>query len=288
MADYRKQATQEYDVGYNQKVQALKNQLAQNQQTLDQQKGGINANYDTQVSNQNLANKKSKNNLSNTMLGRGLSNSSIAVSGLAEADQINNRMVGQINTARTGDLNNIEQQKALLAQNLQGSLATMSADREDAIATLARQLEDRQFEKDYKNSGLALQRESMLADQQYKNASLAQQERLSNAQLAWNRENAANQLAWEREKYASSQSATNNDAYNLYLTALSETQGNNALSQSEKKQRMAILAEEMEMYSSRNNVDLTSLIKKANSQALSANGASRVSSSGSGITRSTR
>ena len=145
--DYRKQATQEYDASYNKKIQALKTQLAQNQQTLDQQKGVINANYDLSVANQNLANKKAKNSLSNTMLGRGLANSSIAVSGLAEADQINNRMIGNINRERTGALNDIEQQKALLAQNLEGTLATMSADREDAISALARQLEDRRGER---------------------------------------------------------------------------------------------------------------------------------------------
>lgn len=274
MADYRKQATQEYDVGYNQKVQTLKNQLAQNQQTLEQQKGGINANYDQQVANQNLSNKKSKNNLSNTMLGRGLANSSIAVSGLAEADQINNRMVGQINTARTGALNDIEAQKALLAQNLQGTLGTMSADREDAISTLARQLEDRQFEKDYKNKGLAMEREKMLADQQYQNLSLAQQKELAMQQLAWNRENAANemalkqsQLAWEKEQYALSQAEkknqSNNDVYNNYLAYYSDIMANND-DKATKTKKLNQLADEMAMYGQKNDVDLNDLIRKSN------------------------
>ena len=83
---YYDQAKQQYDTTYNSKVQALKNQLAQNQQNLEQQKGGVNNNYDYQVQNQNLSNKLNKNTVSNTMLGRGLSNSSIAVSGIAEQD----------------------------------------------------------------------------------------------------------------------------------------------------------------------------------------------------------
>lgn len=309
--DYRKQATQEYDASYNKKVQALKNQLAQNQQTLDQQKGGINANYDLSVANQNLANKKAKNSLSNTMLGRGLANSSIAVSGLAEADQINNRMVGNINRERTGALNDIEQQKALLAQNLEGTLATMSADREDAISALARQLEDRQWEKDFKNKGfefqkdtelanrafrdksfnfqqeseranqayrnssLAMQREQMLAEQAYRNASLAQQRELANAQLAW-----------EREKYNNSRNTTNNDAYNSYLAGITEIKNAQGLSKYDKQVMMASLADEMILYQHQNGVDLSKLINNASKYSASSNGVTRVN--GTGISRSTR
>lgn len=284
VTDYRKQATQEYDASYNKKVQALKNQLAQNQQILDQQKGGINANYDLSVANQNLANKKAKNNLSNTMLGRGLANSSIAVSGLAEADQINNRMIGNINRERTGALNDIEQQKALLAQNLQGTLATMSADREDAISALARQLEDRQWEKDfknksfefqkdtelanrafrdksfnfqqeseranqaYRNSSLAMQREQMLAEQAYKNASLAQQRELANAQLAW-----------EREKYNNSRNTTNNDAYNMYLQTYADIKGNPNYTRAQRDNALKALYEETELYEKINGTDLSEI-----------------------------
>lgn len=173
---YYSQAQQQYDQSYNKKVEALKNQTAQNQLNLEQQKGGINANYDQQVGNQNLNNKKGKNNMSNTMLGRGLGNSSIAVSGLAEADQINNRLVGQINDARKGDLNNIDQQKALLAQNMNNMLGQMSADREDGIWALANQMEDRAFDKNFKNQQLAFQREQMMAEQAYKQQQLAMQQ----------------------------------------------------------------------------------------------------------------
>ena len=282
--DYRKQATQEYDASYNKKVQALKNQLAQNQQTLDQQKGVINANYDLSVANQNLANKKAKNSLSNTMLGRGLANSSIAVSGLAEADQINNRMVGNINRERTGALNDIEQQKALLAQNLQGTLATMSADREDAISALARQLEDRQWEKDFKNKGfefqkdtelanrafrdksfnfqqeaeranqayrnssLAMQREQMLAEQAYKNASLAQQRELANAQLAW-----------EREKLSTQNKSNSNDAYNMYLQTYADIKGNPNYTRAQRDNALKALFEETELYEKINGTDLSEI-----------------------------
>ena len=264
--DYRKQATQEYDASYNKKVQALKNQLAQNQQTLDQQKGVINANYDLSVANQNLANKKAKNSLSNTMLGRGLANSSIAVSGLAEADQINNRMVGNINRERTGALNDIEQQKALLAQNLEGTLATMSADREDAISALARQLEDRQWEKDFKNKGfefqketeranqayrnssLAMQREQMLAEQAYRNASLAQQRELANAQLAW-----------EREKYSTQNKSNSNDAYNMYLQTYADIKGNPNYTRAQRDNALKALFEETELYEKINGTDLSEI-----------------------------
>ena len=128
---YYTQAEQQYNPSYNQKVTALQNQLAQNQQNLEQQKVGVNANYDYQVQNQNLNNRLNKNNVSNSMLGRGLSNSSIAISGLAEQDAKNTRLVGDINRNRTAELNNIDQQKALLGQNYNNTLAQMEADKYD-------------------------------------------------------------------------------------------------------------------------------------------------------------
>lgn len=179
MADtnkYYQQAQSQYDTTYNSKVQALKNQLAQNQQNLDQQKGGINSNYDYQIQNQNLANKLNKNTVSNTMLGRGLANSSIAVSGIAEQDAKNARLIGDINRNRTADLNDIEAQKALLAQNMNNTLSQMAIDREDEIRNLAYQLEDRDWEKNYKQQGLDLQKQAQVYEQQYKDAMLKMQQ----------------------------------------------------------------------------------------------------------------
>ena len=154
---YMEQAKQQYDSSYNAKVTSLKNQLAQNQQALDQQKTGINNNYDLQVQQQNLNNKLNKNNVSNTILGRGLANSSIAVSGLAEQDAKNTRLVGNINRERTSALNDIETQKSLLAQNLNNTLAQMAGDRETELMALARELYNEDWNRDYKDRQLAQQ-----------------------------------------------------------------------------------------------------------------------------------
>lgn len=280
--NYKQQATQEYDASYNQKVQGLKNQLAQNQQTLDQQKGGINANYDTQVSNQNLSNKKSKNNLSNTMLGRGLANSSIVVSGLAESDQINNRQVGAINNQRTGALNDLEQQKALLAQNMQGTLGTMSADRLDGITTLSRQLEDRDFDKNHQTSQLDLQRQQMLADQEYKNLSLAQQKELSNSQLAWDREKHYSSLSASQ----SSASNTTDDAYNEMLGMYAQIQSSD-MTTMQKRNAYDSLRTEATMYSAKYGKDYSDILGALNNKLKNSNGVtSKVTSNG--ITRKTK
>lgn len=154
---YMEQAKQQYDSSYNAKVNALKNQLAQNQQALDQQKTGVNNNYDIQVNQQNLNNKLNKNNVSNAVLGRGLSNSSIAVSGLAEQDAKNTRLVGNINRERTSALNDIEAQKTLLAQNLNNTLAQMAGDRESELMALARELYNQDWNRDYQERQLAQQ-----------------------------------------------------------------------------------------------------------------------------------
>ena len=185
---YYTQAEQQYNPSYNQKVTALQNQLAQNQQNLEQQKVGVNANYDYQVQNQNLNNRLNKNNVSNSMLGRGLSNSSIAISGLAEQDAKNTRLVGDINRNRTAELNNIDQQKALLGQNYNNTLAQMEADKYDAIMALAQQLEDRDWNRDFQNRQLAQQYALAEMQKEYQYAQLAQAQAQFEAQQAWNRE----------------------------------------------------------------------------------------------------
>ena len=187
---YYQQAEQQYNPSYNGKVQALKNQLAQNQQSLEQQKTGINQNYDLQVNNANLNNRLNKNVTSNAMLGRGLANSSIAISGLAEQDAKNTRLGGDINRNRTADLNNIDEQKNLLAQNFNNTLAQMEADKLDAIMNLAYQLEDRAWDKDFKNRQLA---------QEYALAEMQKQYQYS--QLALQREQMANQNAWKQKEW---------------------------------------------------------------------------------------
>lgn len=166
------QAQKQYDVGYNAKVQAYKNTLADTLSALEGQKTGINANYDKQVQGQNLNNQLNKNNTSNAMLGRGLNNSSIAVSGLAENDAKNTRLVGDINYARTNALGQVEESKAQTQRNMNATLGELSANREDAIQALASQLQSEQWDRDYKNQQLAMERQNAQASQAYQNAML--------------------------------------------------------------------------------------------------------------------
>ena len=197
---YYQQAEQQYNPSYNGKVQALKYQLAQNQQSLEQQKVGINQNYDLQVNNANLNNRLNKNATSNAILGRGLANSSIAISGLAEQDAKNTRIIGNIERGRLADLNNIDEQKALLGQNFNNTLAQMEADKLDAINALAMQLEDRDWNKDFQNRQLAQQYALAEMQKQYQYAQLAQAQRQFEAQQALAREQWQYQQDLEKAK----------------------------------------------------------------------------------------
>ena len=178
---YIKQATKQYDVGYNAKVQAYKNALAETLASQEGQKLGINANYNQQVQGQNLNNALNKNSTSNAMLGRGLGNSSIAISGLAENDAKNTRLIGDINTARTGALNQVDEAKMLAQRNMNATLGELGASRQDAIQTLANQLDSEAWNKNYQTQQLELSRQNAQASQAYQNA----------------------QLAFEKQKYAS-------------------------------------------------------------------------------------
>lgn len=169
---YIDQATSQLTPTHNSQVTSLKNQLAQNQLALDQQKNSVNANYDLNVKNQNLNNRLNKNTVSNAMLGRGLANSSIAISGLAEQDAKNARVQADIERNRVNDLGNIDANKALLEQNTNNTIGQMDRDLQDKILALAMQLEDRQWEKDFKDKGYQLQLDQFNYDKLYKDQQL--------------------------------------------------------------------------------------------------------------------
>lgn len=231
---YYQQAEQQYNPSYNGKVQALKNQLAQNQQSLEQQKTGINQNYDLQVNNANLNNRLNKNSVSNAILGRGLANSSIAISGLAEQDAKNTRIIGNIERGRLADLNNIDQQKALLGQNFNNTLAQMEADKLDAINALAMQLEDRDWNRDFQNRQLAQQYALAEMQKQYQYAQLAQAQKQFEAEQKWKEELAQAQQtdAFKNkiDNIAVDPSISSSDKYNA-LTQLYYNQNGNESNQ---------------------------------------------------------
>ena len=231
---YYQQAEQQYNPSYNGKVQALKNQLAQNQQSLEQQKTGINQNYDLQVNNANLNNRLNKNSVSNAILGRGLANSSIAISGLAEQDAKNTRIIGNIERGRLADLNNIDQQKALLGQNFNNTLAQMEADKLDAINALAMQLEDRDWNRDFQNRQLAQQYALAEMQKQYQYAQLEQAQKQFEAEQKWKEELAQAQQtdAFKNkiDNIAVDPSISSSDKYNA-LTQLYYNQNGNESNQ---------------------------------------------------------
>lgn len=218
---YYNQAQAQYDQAYNTKVQGYKNQLADNLLALDNQKTGINQAYDKQVADQNLTNTQNKNSISNAMIGRGLNNSSIAISGLAEQDAKNQRLIGDINTNRTNELSNIEAQKAQAKTNTNATLSQLEADRAEGIQSLAQQLEQKAWERDY-------QERQLNADTEYKNATLQWDKDKFGQQLAYDKEKDANELAYNYDTLAEQKrSNIANETYNNnYLDYQKENSAN--------------------------------------------------------------
>lgn len=270
MADYYAQAEQQTQAEHNKKVQNLKSQLASNQLALDQQKTGVNQNYDYQVAQQNLQNKLNKNSVSNAMIGRGLGNSSIAVSGLAEQDAKNTRLVGDINRNRTADLNNIDAQKALLDRNYNAEVGQLEADRLSEIRNLAYQLEDRAFDKDYKNRQMALQEQAQKATEAYQNAYLALQQKQADNDLWYKQQTlaqSASELAWQKEKYYASQSASQSSTdwstYEGYLADYNAIMGGDYTT-SERNKLLKQLSTSASMYQNKTGYDLSDIISASN------------------------
>ncbi len=263
---YYSQAQKEIDPSYNAKVTAMNNALASQQQALEQQKGGVNGNFDTMVSSQNRNNNLSKNNLSNQMLGRGLGRSSIVTSGMAQQDQINNRMVGDIENQRQGALSDIDARKSLLAENNASALAQLEADKINEYYKLARQLQDRdvadwynerndnrqqqsmEFDQSYKNQQLAWQKEAQRQELAYKQQALAQQQAMQGAQLAWQKE----QAGWERDyKQQQLADAKRKEQLGLMGDMMSSYQGimSSDYNNSQKANALDLLEDRVAMYS---------------------------------------
>jgi hypothetical protein len=158
--DYLGQARKELDPQYASKLQEMKNTLATQLANLDAGRTGVNQNFDKQIENQNLQNTLGKNNFSNTMLGRGFGRSSMVTTGLAGMDDKNTRLIGNINADRTSSLNNIDLQKSTLQNNSQSMIGQLSGEKESAIMALARQLEDRDWERQYKMMSLSKSNDS--------------------------------------------------------------------------------------------------------------------------------
>lgn len=189
--NYRQTATKQYQPQHNQKVNAVNNQLNTTVNGLEQSRGGINQNYDTQVEKQNLMNTLAKNNYNNQMLGRGIGKSSIATSGMAGMDDSNSRKVGYINMDRTNSLNNVDSNIALARQNASNTISQLEADRLAYIDKLAYELEDRDFDKNFKNQQLAMQREAQQAEQAFRQQQLAFQREAQQAEASWRRQQAS-------------------------------------------------------------------------------------------------
>jgi hypothetical protein len=243
--DYKQLAQAQYDPAYNAKRTAILNELASNQQALQNQITGINQNYDKAVYNQNLSNKKLKNNISNAAIGRGLTRGTAVTSSLAEADQINNRLVGNINLERTGALNNIEAQKALLQQNTNNVLATMAGDRESAILALARELEDRDFAKSIQNRQLEIQMQNAAAERAYRNMQLALQreaQALEQQRYNYNMQLERDRFNLEKSKYYDTKNKEAKDFYNNAIFEASKIYKDDSISNEEKYKQLNKLA----------------------------------------------
>lgn len=239
--NYYDQAKNQYDPSYNAQINAMQNAYNNNKLNLENSKGGINENYDYRVGQQNLNNKMNKNNVSNTMLGRGLGNSSIAVSGLAEQDAKNTRLVGDINRARTGDLNNVDSQIAMLGQNFNNSKAQMEADREKELWAIAQKLEDRDWDKTFKDNQFNWQKEQGLAEQRFKEQQLAIQRQNAQAEQAY--KNAV--LDMQRKEFEAKNQKKN--PMNDYINALGAIKGNTSYDEKTKWNMMNSLYEQAKM-----------------------------------------
>ena len=158
--DYVKKAQQQYDPQYNNQVNQLKSSLASAMAGYDKQTADTNTNYDASVKNQNLGTQTAEKNYDTNTLGRGLGRSTIYTSGIAGLDDKNTRLVGSINTDRNAKLGEIGLNRTNTNNTYNANLTQLGIDRDNQIATLARQLQQTDWDNAYKQQQLELQRQS--------------------------------------------------------------------------------------------------------------------------------
>lgn len=188
--DYKKQAKDELQPQTNAQIEQMKQDLASKLAGYNTQKSNLknsygsqvntlNTNYKMQSDNQNLNNTLTKNNYNNNTSARGLGRSTVYTSGIAGLDDKNTRVLGQIDTAKNNDLTsalntyttNNSAIDGLINQagiDTNNGISRLNNDLAGQIATLARTLEDRQWNKDFQTN-------QFNADQAYRNAQLALQ-----------------------------------------------------------------------------------------------------------------
>lgn len=142
----------------NQKVQ-LNNSFAQNTQSLEGQKAGVNQNFDNQLEQNAMNTTRSKNQYNNNTLARGLGRSTIATSGQAGIQDSGNRIGNQVNDQRTQALGNIEAQKTMLQQALQENLLGIQAKQDSETLSMAQQLEGMAYDRDWQSQQFGYQKE---------------------------------------------------------------------------------------------------------------------------------
>jgi hypothetical protein len=179
--DYKSLATAQIDPEIATKKTMLANTLAQTLAGYNNQKGALtnqfnnannmaNMNFDKQVENQNILTKHNMNGFSNSVLGRGLGRSTVATSGLGEMQNVNSRLVNNINLNRGNslqslldayntNLSGVESNIANANANYNNQLSDLDLQKMNMITNLARQMENDDFSKflakndlDFKNT----------------------------------------------------------------------------------------------------------------------------------------
>lgn len=158
-AEYLKDAQNQYDPSYNEKVNAINAAMNSGMTAYDNQTGTVNKTYDTQLNDQNKQNTVNKNYFDNINSGRGLGRSTILTTGLAGMDDRNTSLLGKINDSRSGELNSIAANKATLQTNSANQISQLAGDRQSQLANLIAQYQSADRAYDLQLQQLQLQKD---------------------------------------------------------------------------------------------------------------------------------
>ncbi len=219
-AALRAQAENQYKPTYDAEVEALRQQLAQQVQGYENQRAGVDAEYDRQRQRTNQTYNESAVNLNNALTSRGLGRSSLVSTQGTYLENQRNQALGDIDRDETNAINAINEKIALLTDQAAQSEKTLSGN-------YARQLENRVNELKAQNQSASISLQLQIA---------ALQQQGYEAYQKWLLDNRAQELD-EREfdiKYGGKQSggSSGSSGSKTQKSSSSESKSTSAVSQS--------------------------------------------------------
>jgi hypothetical protein len=172
---FMQQATDEIQPVINNQLQILQNSLNRKLTNLEGQKTGIEQRAADDIFNTQSNTKIKQNAYNNSSLARGIGRSTIASTGEASYGVEENRILANIDKAKTASLNSLEAEKSNLQGEYEDTKSGLLTDSEAKIRTRAEELKNIDYNRNLQERKFTADQEASKADRALKEKQFAKE-----------------------------------------------------------------------------------------------------------------